>query len=147
MFSRLWDIIMYMKRFLMIILIPALLVSCASTGMMEDIEKDGNTRFLYIEDMDDIRASISVGGRLCTLRLSSFTGERYMIVEEERGFRTYQLSELPVDDNGRRRLYSTAGNINIILEGLHIYISIGTAWTETDIERDYISPFIFDTHA
>ena len=136
-----------MKRFLILILIPAILISCASTGRPEAVEKAEEIEILYIEDMDEIRTSISVGGRLCNLRLSAFTGERYIMVEDGRRFRTYQLYELPVDEDGTRRLYSTAGNINIILRGRHIYISIETDWTETYIERDYISPFIFDTHA
>lgn len=135
-----------MKKFLMSVMIIALLVSCAST---ESPIIDGSAAIesVYIKDTDDIRTTISVGGRLCTLRLSAVTGEKFIMVEEGRRYRTYQLTELPPDKDGKRYLYSTAGNLNIILDGHHIYISLETEWTETYIERDYLSPFVFATHA
>ena len=135
-----------MKKFLMGVMIIALLISCASTESLSTRESAG-IESVYIKDTDDIRTTLSVGGRLCTLRLSAVTGEKFIMVEEGRRYRTYQLTELPPDKEGKRYLYSTAGNINILLDGRHIYISLGTEWTETYIEWDYLSPFVFATHA
>lgn len=146
-FSARYYIIIVMKKFLMPIIILPLLVSCISTGIAESVERIEKTETIYIEDMDDIMTSISVDGRLCTLKLSAVTGEKFLMVADGRRFRTYQLTELPVEPDGTRRLYSTAGNINLILRGNHIYISIETKWTETYIDGNYLSPFIFDTHA
>ena len=131
----------------MSLMIVALLFSCNSTENIEADAGNGIAESIYIKDMDDISTTLSVGGRLCTLRLSAVTGEKFVMVEEGRRYRTYQLSELPADEDGIRRLYSTSGNVNIILDGHLIYVSIGTEWTETYIERDYLSPFVFATHA
>ena len=139
----------YMKKFLTMILIPALLISCTSADLpdngIEDMGKDAET--ILIADLDDIRTTFSVGGRLCTLTLSAVTGEKFVMVEEGKRYMTYHLEELPAEKDGKRWLYSTSGNINIILSGHHIYISIGDDWIETYIEREYLSPFIFATHA
>ena len=138
-----------MKRILVALLSLILLFSCSTTGDVTAEPKEPKDTYesILVKSIDDIRTTISVNGRLCTLTLSAVTGEKTIIVQDQKRYSTYTLSELPVGKDGRRYLYSTLGDINIILFGYHIYISIGTDWTETYIERDYLSPFIFATHA